>query len=132
VLIAEPVRWQVAYRCFVQERALATMSPGIRDGDLAQDANGARPPDERAAADALLTTVLADSAVSLPPAVVVDMGQIEGRGWAIVGTNAAWGAGICGCDLRGVLPILHRATVRRDAITAVDAPWLRPFVEAEE
>jgi hypothetical protein len=41
VLIAEPVRWRVEYRCFVLERTLATMSPYVRDGDLAQDANGA-------------------------------------------------------------------------------------------
>ena len=129
VLIAEPVRWRVEYRCFVLERTLATMSPYVRDGDLAQDANGAwpAPSDERAAAEAFLTTVLADSIVPLPPAVVVDVGLIEGRGWAIVEANAAWGAGICDCDPRRILPILRRASLRRDVIPAADAPWLRPF-----
>ena len=80
----------------------------------------------RGGGEEFLATVLADSAAPLPPAVVVDVGLIEGRGWAIVEANAAWGAGICGCDPRRILPILRRTTLRRDAIPAADASMAAP------
>jgi ATP-grasp domain-containing protein len=112
---------------------LAASSSYIREGELAQDEDGAwpAPPGELAEAEAFLARVLADAAVPLPPAVVVDVGLIAGRGWAIVEANAAWGAGICGCAPDRLLPVLRRATRTRDAIPAADAPWLRPFAEVE-
>jgi ATP-grasp domain-containing protein len=36
--------------------------------------------------------------MSLPRTVVVDVGFIDGRGWAVIEFNAAWGAGVNGCD----------------------------------
>ncbi|WP_369334897.1 hypothetical protein [Tahibacter harae] len=41
-----------------------------------------------------LERLLADERVDLPEAVVVDVGRIQGRGWACVELNAAWGAGL--------------------------------------
>lgn len=48
--------------------------------------------------------------IALPRAVVVDVGFIPGRGWAVVEFNAAWGAGLNGCDPEKVLPAILAAS----------------------
>lgn len=48
--------------------------------------------------------------VALPRAVVVDTGFIVGRGWAVVEFNAAWGAGLNGCDPEKALPAILAAS----------------------
>lgn len=48
--------------------------------------------------------------VSLPRTVVVDVGFIENRGWAVVEFNAAWGAGLNGCDSEKVLAAIVAAS----------------------
>ena len=45
-----------------------------------------------------------------PRTVVVDVGFIGGRGWAVIEFNAAWGAGLNGCDAEKVLPAIVSAT----------------------
>ncbi len=46
----------------------------------------------------------------LPHTVVVDVGFIDGRGWAVIEFNAAWGAGLNGCDPDKVLPAIVAAS----------------------
>ena len=69
--------------------------------------------------------------LSLPPAVVVDVGRIAGRGWAVVEANAAWGAGIYGCEPEQVLAVLRRATRKEEMVTPEERGWLRPLPEVE-
>ncbi len=45
-----------------------------------------------------------------PPAVVVDLACLEGGTWVFLEANAAWGAGLNGCDAAKVLPAIERAT----------------------
>jgi hypothetical protein len=54
----------------------------------------------------------------LPCALVIDVGLIEDRGWAVVEFNAAWCSGILSADPDRVLDVLSRACSglhRRDA-----------------
>lgn len=127
VLMAEQVTWEVEYRCFVREGQVLTMSPYIRNGDIARAPDGSwpAPPHEMSAAREFATRVLSDSAIPMPPATVLDVGLIDGRGWAVVEANAAWGSGLCACDPVQVLSVLERACVPADAISAVDAEWIR-------
>jgi hypothetical protein len=76
-------------------------------------------------------SVLADQEVALPVAVVLDVGLIAGKGWAVVEANAAWGSGIYGCDPAAVLPVLRRASIPRAALTDADARWARPYRSVE-
>jgi hypothetical protein len=46
------------------------------------------------------------NSMSLPRAVVVDVGFIDARGWGVIEFNAAWGAGLNGCDSDRVLPAI--------------------------
>jgi hypothetical protein len=131
VLVAEPVRWGVEVRVFLRERQVATLSAYIRDGEIARDAQGNWPlsDTEEAAVRAFLGELLADPAVELPPAVVIDVGEIVGRGWAVVEANAAWASGLCGCDPEAALRVVRRASVPAAGLSEGDRPWLRPTPE---
>jgi hypothetical protein len=48
--------------------------------------------------------------MSLPRTVVVDVGFIDRRGWAVIEFNPAWGAGLNGCDPERVLPAIVSAS----------------------
>ena len=126
VLVAEPVAWEAEVRCFVLEREVATFAPYLRDGELARDAEGRWSPPSPADAEALAyaRAVLAHPAVPLPPAVVVDVGRVGGRGWAVIEANAAWGSGLYGCDPERVLQVVRRACRPRGVLAEEDLPWL--------
>lgn len=127
VLVAESVHWEVEYRCFILDRVVVTLSPYLRHGTLAQAADGSwpAPVDEREEAWAYAARVATDAEVPLPPAVVIDVGKITERGWAVVEANAAWGSGIYGCEAPAILPVLRRATIRLDTVTPDDRVWAR-------
>lgn len=46
----------------------------------------------------------------LPSPVVVDVGLLGDSGWAVIEFNAAWGAGLNGCDAERVLPAIVAAS----------------------
>ena len=68
---------------------------------------------------------LADELVTLPPAIVLDVGRLATGGWAVVEGNPAWASGLCGCDPAAVLSVLAAATVPRcsGGRWARDAVW---------
>ncbi|AKF10401.1 hypothetical protein DB32_007550 [Sandaracinus amylolyticus] len=63
--------------------------------------------------------------VALPPTVVIDVGRIEGRGFAVVEANAAWAAGICGCDPDAVLRAVARTCVPTSSLDDITRRWAR-------
>ena len=126
VLVSEPVKWSLEFRCFILEHQAITLSPYLREGELCQADDGAWPASEQefAEAEEFLRYCLADARVRIPPAVVVDVGVISGVGWAIIEANAAWGSGIYGCDPDKVLDVIQRSCVQQHSLTAVDHEWL--------
>jgi hypothetical protein len=113
VLMSDVVRWEKEFRCFVLNRSLHTYSIYSRDGELQRAAEFASTPEEDSELKAFVARLLAEPRVDLPRATVVDVGTIEGAGWACVEQNAAWGAGIYGCSPSAVLEVLRVASVRR-------------------
>lgn len=125
VLVAEPVRFGVEVRAFVCEGAIAGLSAYIRDGAIARgDGDWPLTAEEEAAARVCLERVLAE--VAVPPAVVIDVGEIVGRGWAVVEANPAWASGLCGVDPAAVLPVLRRACVAQGRLVGSELRWARP------
>jgi hypothetical protein len=59
-------------------------------------------------ATAFITEVV--QRVELPRSVVVDVGFVADRGWAVIEFNAAWGAGLNGCNAAKVLPAILAAS----------------------
>jgi hypothetical protein len=126
VFTAEPVVWEVEFRCFVLAGRVVAMSPYLREGAFALTADGtwhAEAGDVRQAA-AYAGELLADKDVSVPPAIVIDIGRVRGRGWAVIEANSAWGAGIYGCEPGRVLDVLARACVLPYRLAPGDAPWV--------
>lgn len=124
VLVSEPVRWAVEFRCFVLERAIVALSPYLKYGELAQTPEGSWVDDRTEQARAFAAGVVSDNSVALPPAVVMDVGLIEGRGWAVIEANAAWGSGIYGCDPTAVLRVVRRACLPQGQVSAADRLWI--------
>jgi hypothetical protein len=81
-----------------------------RHGELQKDNGFSCTAGEWSEVHAIIERLLGDARVDLPVATVVDVGLIEGLGWAAVEQNAAWGAGIYGCDPDAVLDVLHAAS----------------------
>jgi hypothetical protein len=127
VLISDPVVFRAEFRAFIVERRVAAFSPYVRDGEVARDDDGewSASPEELAGCRAFLETLVGDSSVALPAAVVVDAGLLEDGAWAVVEANAGWASGICGCDPSSVLDVLRRASVRAGSVPESDLPWLR-------
>ena len=127
VLTAEPVTWEVEFRCFVLERQIMTISPYLRNGGPARTPEGIweASSEEFEQMRVFMETFLADMDVHLPPAIVVDAGKIRDRGWAVVEANAAWGAGFCDCDPTQILSVLGRACIRRAQLSDDDSVWVK-------
>lgn len=103
VLAQEPVRFEVEYRAFVHNRHPVAMAVYARDG---RPENMPKDAEEQAGAAATLGRLLADPRVELPAGVVVDVGLIEGRGWAVVEANPAWGSALYGCSPAKAMPAI--------------------------
>jgi hypothetical protein len=126
VLVSTPVTWIVEYRLFVVEHQIATYSIYARNGQLAQDEQGnyIASEVENQAAVAFCQAMLQDSSVDLPPAVVLDVGLIEGIGWALIEPNPVSSSGTYGCDAQQVLKALQRACIKRNKVDPADEKWL--------
>ncbi|WP_167353318.1 ATP-grasp domain-containing protein [Nocardia coubleae] len=130
VFMAEPVEWRAEFRCFVKDGAVLTMSPYLRNGEPARAENGSWPvaPSEVTAVQTCIEELVTE--VPVPPSIVIDVGLIEGRGWAIVEANCAFGAGVYGCDPHKVLEVLERGCVPGEPAEC-DAEWTRPAARLE-
>lgn len=111
VLISDPVEWELEFRCFCLNQQVVTLSPYFRAGELAAKTNFVCTDQERSAAQSLAETVLHATRDITPNAVVIDVGRISGKGWAVVEANAAWGSGIYGCKPSHVLDVIQAATI---------------------
>jgi len=123
VQASEIVEWETEYRCFVRDREVMTLSP-YRRGDITFSSyesplRGTRRELEEASEFA--HSVL--KSVPCPRAIVLDVGVIKGRGWAVVEPNECWGAGIYGCAPVKVLEVLATAAVERRKATKEDLKW---------
>jgi hypothetical protein len=106
VLTSEPVTWLCEYRCFVLDRAVVASS-------LYDVAEGHAPIDgESEAAVGFCGGVINDPAMALPSTVVVDVGIIAGKGWAVIEANEVCSSGIYECDPKAVLRVLDAACLR--------------------
>jgi hypothetical protein len=62
----------------------------------------------------------------LPSSVVLDVGHVEGRGWAVVEANPLYSSGVyAGTDAAGVLEAILRSSGPRRLLSGRDKPFLR-------
>ena len=125
VHVCEPVQWLVEYRCFVRDRAVKAISAYLRHGEAIEDHSSllGAPPEEIDTARRYAASLLESPAVECPAAFVLDVGIIEGRGWAVVECNECWASGIYACDPTRVLETLLGASVPSKIMTVEDRRW---------
>jgi protein-tyrosine phosphatase len=126
VLVAYPVEWLAEFRCFVCEGRVVALSPYISFGRpvwRAWEQGGEKAVPSKDAL-AVCGRLLQIKSPALPPAFVVDVGLVEGRGWAIVEFNPAWCSGLLGADPAAVLSVLKRSCRNVDQLEAADAAWI--------
>ncbi|MEW1587723.1 ATP-grasp domain-containing protein [Micromonospora vinacea] len=70
------------------------------------------------------TDLVAGFGHTLPSAVVVDVGLVDGR-WAVVEANAAWASGAYVADPDLVLDVVLRAAGPTASVTASDRQFIR-------
>jgi ATP-grasp domain, R2K clade family 2 len=112
VLVSDLVEWDAEFRCFILDRVLHTFSVYSRGGELQREQGFHSSAAEDEALRAFVDRVLADPRVILPKATVLDVGTLRDGRWACVEQNAAWGAGIYGCDPERVLDVVRAASSR--------------------
>lgn len=110
VLIAEPVKWESEFRCFCLDGKVKTLSPYVQAGVHAKVNHYKADAQDLETATRFAETVLEATQTITPNAIVLDVGQIEGNGWAVVEANGAWGSGVYGCDPNAVLDVIRHAT----------------------
>lgn len=126
LFVAEPVAWQDEFRCFIHAGQVAAVSVYAREGAVAQAADGSWPcdPDELAEAIAFAQHPVTTPGVSVPPGMVLDIGRIEHKGWAVVEANPAWGAGLYGCEPQPVLEILQSVCRPLSRVAKHERVWV--------
>jgi hypothetical protein len=112
VLVAEPVEWESEFRCFCLDGRVVTLSPYLRSGTHAKASDYSASDLELQEAGDFAEKVLVSTQSITPRAIVIDVGQLTGKGWAVVEANAAWGSGIYGCDPNLVLDVIRYATIQ--------------------
>lgn len=134
VHVCEPVEWSIEYRCFIVDGEIAAISPYKRHGQIIENHTSllGATPTEMEAARHFAESVLRSPAVESPPAFVLDVGMIDGRGWAVVEFNECWASGIYACDPLRVLYTLLRACLPSNSLTNSQRRWdfERHYIEA--
>ena len=126
VLISEPVKWNSEFRFFIADGEIKTFSPYSRNGNLIQNENGEwiATEQENQKAYELCQSILENEVNTIPPAVVIDIGEIENRGWAVVEANTCWASGIYGCDPSKVLEVIDKACIRNKNLEELHQKWI--------
>lgn len=126
VIVSEPVEWNSEFRFFISDNEIKTFSPYSRNGELIKNENGEwlAIPEENEKAFEFCQKLIEERIENIPPAVVIDIGEIKGRGWAVVEANPCWASGIYGCDPNKVLQVIKRACLKTDEVTEKDSSWI--------
>ncbi|MFJ8111446.1 ATP-grasp domain-containing protein [Streptomyces sp. NPDC096132] len=124
VLISDIVAFAAEYRLFLLDGEVATGSRYATRGalDVAPLAEDPRHGEVLAFAERLAGT-------GLPSAIVVDVGLVDGSGWAVVEANAAWASGHYACDADTALDVVLRAARPEGDFAPADHRFLRPVPE---
>ncbi|WP_329214709.1 ATP-grasp domain-containing protein [Streptomyces sp. NBC_01485] len=124
VLVSDIVTFGVEFRLFVQDGEVRTGSRYATRGrlDVAPLTQDPRRAEVLAFAERLTGT-------GLPSAVVVEVGLVDGSGWAVVEANAAWASGHYACDADAALDVVLHAARPEGEFGAADRCFLRPVPE---
>lgn len=116
--VSEVVAFDVEYRCHVLDGVIVRMEfyrmVGVEEHEVLTEAVP------------FAESVLAGHSHELPSSVVLDVGRVEGRGWAVVEVNQVHASGIYGDgDVTPVLQTILRSAGPLSAVSERDRKFLR-------
>ncbi|MFI5936572.1 ATP-grasp domain-containing protein [Actinoplanes sp. NPDC051494] len=118
VLVSDIVDFGTEVRLFVLDGAVHASGQYASEGRLDLATAGAD-------ALAFAADLLDAQAHTLPSAIVIDIGTVDGR-WAVIEANAAWASGIYLAPADDVLDVCLRAARPKADVPARDRPFIRP------
>ena len=101
VFVSDVVDWTIEVRCFIVDRTVLTWSTYVYDGEI--HLTNQIKPEEEIGMLTFLSRFLSDLSIELPNSVVIDIGYISNKGWALIEANPVWSSGIYACDPRKVI-----------------------------
>lgn len=111
VLVSEIVKWDYEVRCFILNRKLITHSAYVYNGEL-----------KERRLDTILLKKLEDfvgellqnETIKIPDAIVIDVGIIKDKGWAVIEANPAWASGLYDCEpLETTLEVIVKSCIKK-------------------
>lgn len=110
VFTSEVVEWELEVRCFVLNNEIKTYSSYWRN-----DAFDTNPLSETEHKDLFefFNSFMKQYAKTLPKAIVLDFGIIEGKGWALIEANPAWCSGLYDCDAEKALEVVVESCIKK-------------------
>lgn len=115
IIISEPVHFEHEFRTFVLDGRVMDISSYMLDGEPTQTQNGWLSfPELEAQAVEFVEALIELDDIEWVPSLVVDVGRITGRGWAIIEANESWFSGLYACDPLKVLETIEGAVVDKE------------------
>jgi hypothetical protein len=114
VLISEPVKFNLEFRAFILNNKITTISPYMQDEIplTEEEDDWFAFSTEEAEVVLFLNEMLDDENVKTPSSLVIDIGYIENKGWAVIEANESWYSGIYACEPVQVLKTIEGAVVK--------------------
>ncbi len=109
VFISEVVEWELEVRCFVLNGEIQTFSSYWRNGVYDTDPLKEM---EQQELSAFFSRFMEQYAETLPKAIVLDFGVINGKGWALIEANPAWCSGLYACDAVKALEVIVESCIK--------------------
>lgn len=101
VFVSDVVSWAIEVRCFVIDRQLQTWSTYIYNGEI--ELKDTMLKNEELEMLNFLNEFLANKTIDLPKSVVIDVGYIPEKGWALIEANPVWSSGVYACNPKKVI-----------------------------
>ena len=119
IIISEVVDFQCEYRLYCGNGKVITSSSYIYIGDGDEEA------DNQEAID-FGEQVLANSSCLLPSVVVLDVGKISDRGWAVIEANQLYASGIYQyANVNALLPLIYASSGLKEKVKISDRKFIR-------
>lgn len=107
VFVSDVVRWTIEIRCFVIDRTIQTWSTYIYNGEI--ELKDSIEKSEETEMLNFLNEFLTDKTIDLPKAVVIDVGYIPEKGWALIEANPVWSSGVYACNPKKVIDTIVKS-----------------------
>lgn len=107
VFVSDVVTWTIEVRCFIINRKIQTWSTYIYNKEIVLKDTMLR--EEEADMITFVNKLIADETIDFSEAVVIDVGYIPNKGWALIEANPVWSSGVYACNPKKVIETIVKS-----------------------